>query len=761
MCSDCSHSLDLHNTPFGSAGKSFFIDNNGELQHVGFSPDTTGCNATNCTQANTADGLTYRTFIGINDRLPGPTLVVYKGQTLVIDVVNMLRNEATTIHWHGLSQLNAPWMDGAGMISQCPIQPGTSFRYILKPMQAGTFWYHSHSGFQRGDGMAGGLVIKEHSNAERYPIDHIDLPEQHTVMLLDWQREDATTQHWKDLSKLRRNVLYNVSYDSVPMPGDFVFGTAGVDGSGIGLHRFWSGLINGLGKHPDLDFKNSRLKVFSVQQGMTYRFRLVGSMTLFAYRFSIDGHRMTVIATDGYYIQPVVTDYVILHSGERYDVLVTANQTGQPDFWMRAQTLEAVVNFFTMPIPLPPYEPLAGHEALAIMHYEGNDVPQSPQYASIAEIPKTCTEESPCVAVNCPFRDYHPSFNITCVNAHQLRLLYPTPPDQLPSAEYDEEYFFNFAFEGARRLSSINRRTFLPPKISPQVFPNRLDNNSLCTPDDTCHKGCFCTNKVDIPFNKTIRLVFSSVGLKMNNRRFAHPIHLHGHHFHVVAVGYGTYNETTGESIGTTEDMECEPGSNTRICINPTWKDGFQPEVNLDEHTIRKDTIILPGLSYIVVHFKSTNPGMWLLHCHMLIHTSEGMVVIINEAGERHPPPPEGFCDHGNFTWSVEDFNRALQFEYMPPTNGTTATPATTMKDDDDDDDDDGGLSADAVAGIAVGVAVFVALCIALVLVVAIVCLARGVVGKGKKETGGKGKVREEAATGAEETEMTESQVTE
>ena len=237
------------------------------------------------------------------------------------------------------------------------------------------------------------------------------------------------------------------------------FGTSDVDGAGAGVMPWVSGLINGLGKHSDVAFKNSRLKVFSVKQGTTYRFHIVGATSMFAFQFSIDGHRLTVITTDGHYIQLVEADYVILHSGERYDVLVTANQTGQKDFWMRAETLESNANFFRPIFVPPPYESL-GHAARAIIHYEGSDIPVGPDYANITGIPKTCTEESPCVTVNCPFQDYHPSYNITCINIHQLKLFFPTPPEELPSEEYDEQYIFNFAFESARRISSTNRRTF-------------------------------------------------------------------------------------------------------------------------------------------------------------------------------------------------------------------------------------------------------------------------------------------------------------
>ncbi len=248
------------NNPTGTSGNVYFINDTGHLQHVRIpsgGPTVATCNETDCTQANTADGLTYRTFIGINGRLPGPTLVVYKDQTLVVDVINMLFSEVTTIHWHGFKQINTPFMDGAGIVSQCPIEPGTSFRYIFKADDAGTFWYHSHSGAQRSEGLFGGLVVKDKSDTEDYPITHVDLPEQHTLTLLDWQREDSTTLVWKEFSKLRYFPASNECTDKVPTStDDFHFSTQGVDGSAIGSIEYWSGLINGMGKHTDVEFKN-------------------------------------------------------------------------------------------------------------------------------------------------------------------------------------------------------------------------------------------------------------------------------------------------------------------------------------------------------------------------------------------------------------------------------------------------------------------------------------------------------------------------
>ncbi|XP_052281150.1 uncharacterized protein LOC127878662 [Dreissena polymorpha] len=65
----------------------------------------------------------------VNGKLPGPDIIVYEGQDVVVHVKNGLRSEGTTIHWHGLPQVGTPWMDGVPYVTQCPILPGQSFTY--------------------------------------------------------------------------------------------------------------------------------------------------------------------------------------------------------------------------------------------------------------------------------------------------------------------------------------------------------------------------------------------------------------------------------------------------------------------------------------------------------------------------------------------------------------------------------------------------------------------------------------------------------
>jgi L-ascorbate oxidase len=84
------------------------------------------CYRENCIAAN---GLP-RSIEVINRMMPGPSIQVCEGDEIVVNVKNKLRSQrVTTIHWHGLYQKRSPHMDGASMITQCPILPMESFQY--------------------------------------------------------------------------------------------------------------------------------------------------------------------------------------------------------------------------------------------------------------------------------------------------------------------------------------------------------------------------------------------------------------------------------------------------------------------------------------------------------------------------------------------------------------------------------------------------------------------------------------------------------
>ena len=652
-------------------GEVFYL-NNGHLLPAQVMPRGTCQNESdpNCTDAITVDSRTYRSVIAVNGQVPGPTIIVHENQTVVVDVKNRLATEGISIHWHGIHQRNTPWMDGVGLISHCPIGPGTSFRYIFKAFPTGTFWYHSHSGAQRTDGLYGGLVVMETNQTNNYPINFKDHPENHTLVLSDWQREESLDLFTQIHGGLRFFIGKEIG--EVPDTTYRVYTSSHApDYSEIGPVPYWSGIVNSKGRHSDVLFEKSLLSVFEVEQGQMYRFRLVGAQGLYAYRFSIDAHNLTVIAIDGYLIEPEEVDYIVIHTGERYDFVLHASQTLQSNYWMQAETLE--INE-TSTNPQAPYAFL-GHNAQAILHYSGTTSPTSLDYGSINTIPKMCLENRRCTMFNCPFEAFHPLYNIDCTSFHQVRLFNPTPQSELPSTVPTKEYIFNLGFEHDDRTSSINGRNFVFPSIPPQTQGEQFE---VCNENVSCENGCKCTFMVNIPYNETIRFVFSAVG---NQSRFSHPIHLHGHSFQVVATGYGEYSNITGFLEQSTRDITClndesdYDSLDDSTCTSPRWRDGYAPNITLNEYTVRKDTIIVPAGGYVAIQFVSDNPGYWFLHCHIETHQLEGMTMVINEAQMQQNPPPDGMRTCGNFVWNVSDFNEKLRFE--PNTGGSTTKQPT------------------------------------------------------------------------------------
>ena len=79
-------------------------------------------------------------------------------QTVHINVFNDLEFNGTSVHWHGIRQLNTTHMDGVPGVTQCPIAPQKNFTYTWKARQYGSSWYHSHYSVQYADGALGPLV---------------------------------------------------------------------------------------------------------------------------------------------------------------------------------------------------------------------------------------------------------------------------------------------------------------------------------------------------------------------------------------------------------------------------------------------------------------------------------------------------------------------------------------------------------------------------------------------------------------------------
>ena len=404
---------------------------------------------------------------------------------------------------------------------------------------------------------------------------------------------------------------------------------------------------------------------------------MIGAQANYAYRFSIDGHKLKVIATDGFFMVPIKTDYLIINSGERYDFVLETSQQRIDNFLIRAETLEVNCKDFGRDAEDK------NNDAIAVLTYgktEPNKAFIESEYRN--KNPRNCNVNNECYVVNCPFEDYRSRYSpgYKCINVDSFTLLKPTPKKELPEWISDNKTvgyirFFNFGFDSDEVTSTVNGRNFILPNISLQTATKRAKaeiKDQVCanTSFPCTGKECQCTQIIEIGqqyYKKPIRFVFASLGTKANTK-FSHPVHLHGHSFHVVKVGYPKYNEQ-GTLIAATPDLKCkEPCKQA-----PEWSTAKGPvDIKITNKTIRKDKVIVPSGGYVVIDFIADNPGYWFLHCHIEPHQLEGMALVINEVEKYHNPPPKGMATCNSFTWTAKQFKskRAYKFSTAAKVTG-------------------------------------------------------------------------------------------
>jgi hypothetical protein len=102
---------------------------------------------------------TPKQVLAVNGQIPGPTIEANWGDMIQVTVYNDMQNNGTSMHWHGVRQLNTADQDGTNGVSECALAPGDSKTYFFQATEYGTSWYHSHFSAQYGDGVQGPIII--------------------------------------------------------------------------------------------------------------------------------------------------------------------------------------------------------------------------------------------------------------------------------------------------------------------------------------------------------------------------------------------------------------------------------------------------------------------------------------------------------------------------------------------------------------------------------------------------------------------------
>ncbi|WP_030439954.1 multicopper oxidase family protein [Actinoplanes subtropicus] len=246
-------------------------------------------------------------------RLPGSPIRLTAGEVLRATLDNRLPGP-TSIHWHGLALRNDA--DGVPDVTQPAVAAGGEKMYEFTASQPGTYWFHPHQGVQLDRGLYAPLIVED-------PHEPLGYDDEWVVVLDDWlDGVDGTPDDV--LAELEHGMPSGGA-----MPSMSGMDMGGMDMGGHTLMGAGSDLLGGDAgdvKYPYFLINGRRADApagYHGKPGTRLRLRIINAGADTAFRVALGGHRLTVTHTDGYPVQPVQADALLIGMGERYDAIVT------------------------------------------------------------------------------------------------------------------------------------------------------------------------------------------------------------------------------------------------------------------------------------------------------------------------------------------------------------------------------------------------------------------------------------------------------
>ncbi|KAI5923151.1 laccase [Camillea tinctor] len=293
----------------------------------------------------------------VNGTFPGPTIIGNWGDTFKITVHNQLSDNGTSIHWHGIRQLNTSTQDGSNGVTECPIPgDGGSKTYTFRATQYGTSWYHSHFSAQYGEGVLGAIQINGPASAN-YDIDL------GPYVITDWYRRPAfELERASELATSQRP----------PVSSNILF--------------------NGSNINPDTTITGGQYNRVTLTPGKKHRLRIINTSVENHFTVSLVGHNFTVISTDFVPVTPIVMPSLFVAIGQRYDVIIDAAQAVD-NYWFNATVQTGLCGATTNIAPA------------SIFSYDGASTTSLPTDVGVPLDTVACVDNTgftPVLARSCP-----------------------------------------------------------------------------------------------------------------------------------------------------------------------------------------------------------------------------------------------------------------------------------------------------------------------------------------------------------------------
>lgn len=554
-----------------------------------------------------------------------------------------------------MHQRESPYMDGVPFITQCPIPPHTTFRYSFIADHEGTHWWHSHIGMQRTDGAFGALIVRQPMNKIQYSnLYDYDLPE-HIIVIQDWDIRTGTSSfnsfHHSIGNNKPKNILINgkgkyyekpveLRNDVLPDQTAKKFANPPTT-TDQNIHHYAHGDINDVPVVPELDpsyiplipvetgtnqlsdrkrqIRATQeqepilvpLEVFEVHQGQNYRFRTINAGFLNCpVEISVDNHSLTVIASDGWYFEPVVVSTLVTYAGERFDFVLNADQP-IGNYWIRVRGLMDCDERFEKAhqVAILRYRRAPEENPIGIpsYNYQRNGLQLNALNKGTGHV------ESVSIAELTGLDEVHPKL-LQPKADFQFYVYYDFYDRSNPHFN-DPNLYGNDAMTTIENQfigPQLNRIAMKMPSYPLLVAKDYLDESGFCNETSLMNKNidcieefCECTHVLQVPLNASVELILVDEGYKYDAN---HPFHLHGQGFRVVAM---ERIKPSGIKIEEIQELDRRGQIVRRLKDAPM-----------------KDTITVPDGGFTIIRFVADNPGWWLFHCHIEFHIEVGMALV-------------------------------------------------------------------------------------------------------------------------------------
>ncbi|HFG6800004.1 Copper resistance protein A [Acinetobacter baumannii] len=578
--------------------------------------------------------------ITVNGKFTAPLLEFEEGDEAVIHVHNQLKNQDTSLHWHGL--LLPGLMDGVpGFNNFKGIAPNGDFVYRFKVKQNGTYWYHAHSKGQEQDGLYGPLVIYPKG---KIPVAaHEKTDRDYVVMLSDFHdsSSDSIMKNLKKSAEYYQNRRETVSDVLKQVKTQGLKATwqdrsmwnqmrmLKTDMSDVTGYTF---LVNG--KTPQQNWTGN----FKAGDKVRLRFINASAMSFFDVR--IPNLKMTVVSADGQPVKPVAIDEFRIGTAETYDVIV---EPKQPNYQIEAESIDRsgfaigtlhnentqAVGPVQMPTPRP--RALLTMDDMGMSHgggsneHAGHQMNMQHDMSAMPEMKKETTQanhdhtmmkmDHDMKNMSSDGHDHsmmHMKHDMSAMSEmnhdmqamsasehdHAMMNMNHEMPAQSENKPKKDESVYGWANAStpagmkALQYSDLQSLTPQPDTRAPErELVIRLGGNMERYIWTINGKKFSDTTPLQVKYGERIRLKF------VNDSMMAHPMHLHGMF------------------------MQLENGQQAKNLPN-------------------KHTIIVPPGKTVTALLTADALGEWAIHCHLLYHMSAGMMnkLIVAQVNDGQQP---------------------------------------------------------------------------------------------------------------------------